>query len=116
MKGRPRAPEVEVTMADLRPEEDDLSLGDIVTVEFTMLSGETVSVREMFDKELTEESVRAYADELIRLIGAETVRTFSYWWEGDFYVDAVKMREVAALSVSTVTEDDEDAEDWDDDN
>jgi hypothetical protein len=89
-------------------------LGNTLSVEFTLLSGETVSVRESFEAGLTEETVRQYADVLIGEIGSDTVRTFSYWWEDEFYVDAVRMHEVAALSVSTVTteEEDEDEDDW----
>ncbi|MEA2641103.1 MAG: hypothetical protein QOF51_2497 [Chloroflexota bacterium] len=86
----------------------------LISVEFTLLSGETVTSRVVLDEEATEESVQRYAERLIREIGTETVRTFTYWWEGEFYVDAVRMHEVAAISVSTVAleEDDED-EEWD---
>src|SRR5438094_35829 len=90
---------------------DDLELGQELSIEFTLLSGETISVRDTLEDPATEQSVRQYADRLIRDIGVDTVRTFSYWWEGEFYVDAVRMREVAAISVSTVSADD-DEDDW----
>ena|SRR5688500_4909709 len=83
-----------------------------ISIEFTLLSGETISVRDELGEEVTEESLRKYADRLIAEMGNDRVRTFAYWWEGEFYVDAVRMREVAALSVSTVSEDEEE-DDWD---
>lgn len=82
-----------------------------LSIEFTLLSGETISVRDELPAAATEESVQAYAKRLIDEIGHDTVRTFSYWWQGEFYVDAIRMREVAAISVSTVSED-EDSEEW----
>jgi hypothetical protein len=84
-----------------------------ISIEFTLLSGETISVRDELDAEVTEDAVRTYAQQLVDAMGGDTIRTFTYWWEGEFYVDAVRMREVAALSVSTVTEDDDEDEDWD---
>jgi hypothetical protein len=90
---------------------DEYDLGQELSIEFTLLSGETISVRDALDAPATEDAVRQYAEGLIREIGADSVRTFSYWWDGEFYVDAVRMHEVAALSVSTVTED-EDEDDW----
>src|SRR5687767_15123391 len=94
-------------------EEDELELGEGLSIEFTLLSGETISVRDTLEENATEELVRRYADSIIREIGSDTVRTFSYWWDGEFYVDAVRMREVAALSVSTVgLDDEEDDDDW----
>ena len=83
----------------------------LISVEFTMLSGETVTVRVVLDDVASETNVRRFASDLIQDMGKETVRTFAYWWEGEFYVDAVRMHEVAAVSVSTVSVDDED-EDW----
>lgn len=84
-----------------------------LSIEFTLLSGETISVRDSLDEDVTEAAVRRYADRLVRELQTDTVRTFSYWWAGDFYVDAVRMREVAALSVSPVAEeDDQEDEDW----
>jgi hypothetical protein len=96
------------------PLDDDelLDADRVLSIEFTLLSGETVSVRDELDEPATEQSVRRYADGLIRQIGSDTVRTFAYWWEGEFYVDAVRLKEVAAVSVSTVSDDD-DADEWD---
>ena len=94
-------------------EADELELGEELSIEFTLLSGETVSVRDTLEENATEELVRRYAEGLIREIGSDTVRTFSYWWDGEFYVDAVRMHEVAAVSVSTVSLDDaDDDDDW----
>ena len=79
-----------------------------LSVEFTLLSGETISVRAVLDEPATEDAVQRYADDLFREIGSDLVRKFTYWWEDEFYVDAVRMREVAAVSISTVAaEDDE---------
>lgn len=83
-----------------------------LSVEFTLLSGETISVRETLDEPVTEESVRRYADILVREMQNESIRTFAYWWGGDYYVDAVRMREVAAMSVSPVADEDDEDEDF----
>ena len=84
-----------------------------ISIEFTLLSGETISVRDELEEDVTEESVRRYAERLIADMGSDRVRTFAYWWEGEFYVDAVRMREVAALSVSTLSDDeDDDGDGW----
>ena len=83
-----------------------------LSIEFTLLSGETISVRDELDEPVTEDAVRHYADRLIREMGTDVVRTFAYWWEGEFYVDAVRLREVAALSVSMVSPEDEEDDDW----
>jgi hypothetical protein len=93
------------------PDDDEYADETTISIEFTLLSGETISVRDELGEEVTEVALRKYADRLIQDMGTEGVRTFAYWWEGEFYVDAVRMREVAALSVSTVSED-EDEEDW----
>jgi len=85
----------------------------LISIEFTLLSGETVTARVVLDDVASEERVRRYAEALIEEMGKDSVRTFAYWWEGEFYVDAVRMREVAALSVSTIALE-EDDEDWDD--
>lgn len=82
-----------------------------LSVEFTLLSGETISIRATLDEPATEDSIRVYADRLIGEMGSDVVRTFAYWWDGEFYVDAVRLREVAALSVSTVAPED-DEEEW----
>jgi len=97
-----------------RDDIDELEDSREISIEFTLLSGETISVRDELDEDVTEDAVRRYAQKLVDGMGGDTIRTFAYWWEGEFYVDAVRMREIAALSVSTVTEeDDEDEEDWD---
>ena len=83
-----------------------------ISIEFTLLSGETISVRDSLDEEVTETAIRRYAERLVRELQTETVHTFTYWWSGDFYVDAVRMREVAAISVSPVAADDDEDEDW----
>ena len=94
-------------------EEDDAVDDRALSIEFTLLSGETVSVRAVLDELATEEAVQRYADDLFREIGSDTVRKFTYWWEEEFYVDAIRMREVAAVSISTVAaEDDDDSEDY----
>ena len=91
----------------------DGQLSADLSIEFTLLSGETVSVRDSLDGEVTEVAIRRYADSLVRELQTDTVHTFSYWWSGDFYVDAIKMREVAALSVSPVAEEDDEPDaDW----
>jgi hypothetical protein len=94
--------------------EDNDPLADrTLSVEFTLLSGETISVRAVLDEPATEDTVQRYADDLFQEIGSDTVRKFTYWWEDEFYVDAIRMREVAAVSISTVApEDDEDSEEW----
>jgi hypothetical protein len=94
------------------PDEDEYVDETTISIEFTLLSGETISVRDELGEDVTEVAVRKYADGLIQEMGTDRVRTFAYWWEGEFYVDAVRMREVAALSVSTVSEDEEE-DDWD---
>jgi hypothetical protein len=93
-------------------EAEEYEMGQDLSIEFTLLSGETITVRDTLEETATEDSVRHYAEALIREIGSDTVRTFSYWWDEEFYVDAVRMREVAALSVSTVSLDEEDDDDW----
>jgi hypothetical protein len=93
-------------------EEDDADTDRTLSIEFTLLSGETISVRDDLDETATEQAVREYADRLIREMGTDVIRTFAYWWEDEFYVDAVRLREVAAISVSTVGAIDEDSDDW----
>jgi hypothetical protein len=92
--------------------DDAEDLSQTLSVEFTLLSGETITVRDALDEPPTEDAVRRYAQQLIDQLGTDTVRAFAYWWEDEFYVDAVRLREVAALSVSTVTAED-DADEWD---
>ena len=92
-------------------DDDDPAEERTLSIEFTLLSGETISVRADLDEDATEEAVQRYADNLFQEIGSDTIRKFTYWWEDEFYVDAIRMREVAAVSISTVAaEDDEDDE------
>jgi hypothetical protein len=94
-------------------DEEVYEYGPFLSIEFTLLSGETISVRDAIEEPVTEETIRAYAERLIRELGSDTVRTFAYSWEGEFYVDAVRLREVAAVSVSTASADeDEDEDEW----
>ena|SRR5581483_3575018 len=93
-------------------DEDEIyEYGPYLSIEFTLLSGETISVRDSIDGPVTEDAIRAYAQRLISELGTDTVRTFAYSWEGEFYVDAVRLREVAAVSVSTAASDEDDDED-----
>ena len=93
-------------------EDEEAEMGRTLSIEFTLLSGETVSVRALLSDPATEDAVKSYADQLIAELGTEHVRTFAYWWGGEFYVDAVRLREVAAVSISTIAPED-DEEDWD---
>jgi hypothetical protein len=92
--------------------DDAEDLSQTLSVEFTLLSGETITVRDTLEETATEDAIRRYAQQLIDQLGTDVVRSFAYWWDDEFYVDAVRLKEVAALSVSTVTTD-EDADDWD---
>jgi len=96
--------------ADTDDDEDDPDEDRGLSIEFTLLSGETISVRAELDGPATEDAVQRYADELFSEIGVDTVRKFTYWWEDEFYVDAVRMREVAAVSISTVAPEDDEEE------
>jgi predicted nucleic acid-binding Zn-ribbon protein len=99
---------VDDTASEAESQEDQT-----LSVEFTLLSGETISVRAVLDEPPTEGAVQRYADDLFQEIGSDTVRKFTYWWEDEYYVDAIRMREVAAVSISTVTaEDDADSDDY----
>ena len=100
---------IELTAPQQTNEEEEM--GSDLSIEFTLLSGETISVRDHLPDDATEATVQTYAKRLFELIGNDTVQTFAYWWQGEYYVDAVRMREVAAISVSTSSEDD-DAEEW----
>lgn len=104
-----RLPLVATTDADDDPPDDPT-----LSIEFTLLSGETISVRTVLSEPATEEAVQRYADDLFQEIGSDTVRKFTYWWEEEFYVDAIRMREVAAVSISTVApeDDEDDSEDY----
>ena len=101
-------------LVDTADDEQDPAEDRTLSIEFTLLSGETISVRAALDETATEEAVQRYADDLFQEIGSDTVRKFTYWWEDEFYVDAIRMREVAAVSISTVAaeDDDEDSEEY----
>ncbi len=101
-----------VEIGGAQEDDEEVELSHTLSIEFTLLSGETVSVRATLENPATEESVKSYAEDLVRQLGTEAVRTFAYWWEGEFYVDAVRLREVAAVSVSTLAPED-DEEEWD---
>ncbi|OGG48204.1 MAG: hypothetical protein A3F84_21965 [Candidatus Handelsmanbacteria bacterium RIFCSPLOWO2_12_FULL_64_10] len=90
---------------------EEHELASNLSVEFTLLSGETISVRDNIPDPVSEGAIRRYAEDLVGQLKSDSVRTFAYWWAGDFYVDAVRLHEVAALSVSPVSDDDDD-EDW----
>lgn len=91
----------------------DGELSPDLSVELTLMSGETISVRDTLNEPVSEEAVSRYAQRLIRELQTDTIHTFAYWWAGDFYVDAVRMGQVAALSVSLVAdEDDAVDEEW----
>ncbi|MBX5490428.1 MAG: hypothetical protein IRZ14_04660 [Chloroflexi bacterium] len=79
---------------------DDEELPQSVTITFTLRSGEAVEVRDFLDGPATEQAIREYGAALAKEIGKDTVRTFAYWYDDDFYMDAVLMDEVAAFSVS----------------
>jgi hypothetical protein len=91
--------------------DDAEELSQTLSVEFTLLSGETITVRDSLEEPATEEAVRRYAQELINQLGTDMVRSFAYWWDDEFYVDAVRLKEVAAVSVSTMSDDETD--EWD---
>ena len=93
-------------------EEEEYEFGPVLSIEFTLKSGETVSVRDSLDEDGDELAMRRYAQVLIGQMGTDTVRSFAYWWGGDFYVDAVAMKEVAAISVSPASLDDDEEADW----
>ena len=102
-----------IATADAEDEAADPDEERTLSIEFTLLSGETISVRAVLDETANEEAVQRYADDLFQEIGVDTVRKFTYWWEDEFYVDAIRMREVAAVSISTLApEDDEDSNDY----
>jgi hypothetical protein len=84
---------------------DEEQLPQVVNVTFTLRSGEAVEVRDFLDGPATEQAIRTYGEALAADLGSSKVRTFAYWYDDDFYMDAVLMDEVAAFSVSA---------DWDD--
>ena len=75
-------------------------LPQVVNITFTLRSGEAVEVRDFLDGPATEQAIRAYGEALAGDLGSDKVRTFAYWYDEDFYMDAVLMDEVAAFSVS----------------
>ena len=81
-------------------EADEEDLPQWVNVTFTLRSGEAVEVRDFLDGPATEEAIRAYGEGLAADLGHDKVRKFAYWYDDDFYMDAVLMDEVAAFSVS----------------
>lgn len=94
---------------------EEVELSDTLSIEFTLRSGETVSVRDTLEEPPTEASIRRYAERLVGEMGTDAVRVFAYWWGGDFYVDGVCLSEVAALSVSPVAPEDEALDEWHED-
>jgi len=76
----------------------------VITIQFTLKSGEAIEVTEDLGQEVTPEAVESYGRALATDLGKDTVRTFAYWYGDDFYFDAVRMSEVAAFSISTEEE------------
>ena len=95
--------------------EDDLGgdeeIPQTVNITFTLRSGEAIEVREFLDGPANEQAIRAYGESLAADLGSDKVRTFAYWYDEDFYMDAVLMDEVAAFSVTTDWGEEEDEED-----
>ncbi len=75
-------------------------LPQAVNVTFTLRSGEAIEVRDFLNSPATEAAIRSYGEALAGDLGGDKVRTFGYWYDDDFYMDAVLMDEVAAFSVS----------------
>ena len=93
---------------DTGGEED---LPQSVNITFTLRSGEAIEVRDFLGGPATEQAIRAYGEGLAADLGSDKVRTFAYWYDDDFYMDAVLMDEVAAFSFSADWgDDDEDDE------
>ena len=90
---------------------DDEELPQNVSITFTLRSGEAIEVREFLDGPANEEAIRRYGEALAADLGSDKVRTFAYWYDDDFYLDAVLMDEVAAFSISADWGDEEDEED-----
>ena len=84
--------------ADETSREEELP--QTVNITFTLRSGEAVEVRDFLNGPATEQAIRAYGENLAAELGSDKVRTFAYWYDDDFYMDAVLMDEVAAFSVS----------------
>ncbi|HZU04672.1 MAG TPA: hypothetical protein VFB73_01730 [Chloroflexota bacterium] len=81
-------------------DEDEEELPQSVAITFTLRSGEAVEVRDFLNGPATEEAIRRYGEALAAEIGTDKVRTFAYWYDDEFYLDAVLMDEVAAFSIS----------------
>jgi hypothetical protein len=81
-----------------------------ITITFTLRSGEAIEVRDFLDGPANEAAIRAYGETLATELGSDKVRTFAYWYDEDFYMDAVLMDEVAAFSVAADWGEDEDEE------
>jgi hypothetical protein len=89
---------------------EEEQLPQVVNITFTLRSGEAVEVRDFLDGPATEQAIRAYGEALATDLGSDKVRTFAYWYDEDFYMDAVLMDEVAAFSVSADWDEEEDEE------
>jgi hypothetical protein len=85
-------------------------LPQAVNITFTLRSGEAIEVRDFLNGPATEAAIRSYGENLASELGSEKVRTFAYWYDDDFYMDAVLMDEVAAFSVSADWGDDDEDE------
>ncbi len=83
---------------------------NVVSVELTLRSGESIEVRETMPGPADEHAIRTFAEQLAADLGKDKVRIFSYWWGGQFFTDAVRMDEVVAFSVSAATEEEEEYE------
>ncbi len=83
-------------------------LPQALNITFTLRSGEAIEVRDFLNGPATEQAIRAYGESLASELGQETVRKFAYWYDDDFYMDAVLMDEVAAFSISADWGDEED--------
>ena len=75
-------------------------LPQALNITFTLRSGEAIEVRDFLNGPATEQAIRSYGETLASDLGSDKVRTFAYWYDDDFYMDAVLMDEVAAFSIS----------------
>jgi hypothetical protein len=83
-------------------------LPQALNITFTLRSGEAIEVRDFLNGPATEQAIRTYGESLAGELGSDKVRTFAYWYDDDFYMDAVLMDEVAAFSISADWGDEED--------
>lgn len=88
--------------------------GNEVSIEFTLRSGESIEVRDRLPGPADENSIRRYGEQLAADLGTDKVRTFAYWYDDEFFLDAVLMEEVAAFSVSAANDEYDEDEDLDD--